>query len=242
MSLLEEPDFGTPARAGRGDRRASRSTGCRSTCRTAPRSCGRLRSAGVDIPKLCATDSLKAFGSCRLCLVEVDGRRGTPASCTTPCADGMVVRTQTPNGARAAPRTSWSSTSPTTRWTASPVRANGNCEMQAMAGAVGLRRGPLRLRGREPPRREQRPTATRTSPSTRPSASSAPAACGPAPRSRARSRSPSRAAASTRRSSPGGTDPSWTPSASRAAPACRPARRPPCRSSRSSSWACRRAR
>src|SRR5688572_25920513 len=50
--------------------------------------------AGVAIPKLCATDSLDAFGSCRLCVVEVDGRKGTPASCTTPVADGMVVRTQ----------------------------------------------------------------------------------------------------------------------------------------------------
>ena len=37
--------------------------------------------AGVDIPKLCATDSLDAFGSCRLCLVEIDGRKGAPASC-----------------------------------------------------------------------------------------------------------------------------------------------------------------
>ena len=34
-------------------------------------------SAGTDIPKLCATDSLKAFGSCRLCLVEIEGRRGS---------------------------------------------------------------------------------------------------------------------------------------------------------------------
>ena len=49
--------------------------------------------AGVSIPKLCATDSLKAFGSCRMCLVEVDGAKGVPASCTTPCADGMVVST-----------------------------------------------------------------------------------------------------------------------------------------------------
>ena len=40
--------------------------------------------AGTQIPKLCATDSLEAFGSCRLCLVEVEGRKGTPASCTTP--------------------------------------------------------------------------------------------------------------------------------------------------------------
>ena len=56
--------------------------------------------AGVAIPKLCATDSLKAFGSCRMCLVEVDGAKGVPASCTTPCADGMVVRTADRAGAR----------------------------------------------------------------------------------------------------------------------------------------------
>ena len=39
--------------------------------------------AGTQIPKLCATDSLDAFGSCRLCLVEIEGRKGTPSSCTT---------------------------------------------------------------------------------------------------------------------------------------------------------------
>src|SRR6187431_1523355 len=50
--------------------------------------------AGVTIPKLCATDNLEAFGSCRLCLVEIDGRAGTPAACTTPVAPGMVVRTR----------------------------------------------------------------------------------------------------------------------------------------------------
>ena len=51
--------------------------------------------AGISVPKLCATDSLEAFGSCRLCLVEVEGGKGTPASCTTPCSDGMVVSTRT---------------------------------------------------------------------------------------------------------------------------------------------------
>jgi formate dehydrogenase major subunit len=49
---------------------------------------------GVDIPKLCATDRLKAFGSCRLCVVEIDGRKGTPSSCTTPVAEGMKVSTK----------------------------------------------------------------------------------------------------------------------------------------------------
>ena len=52
--------------------------------------------AGINIPKLCASDNLEAFGSCRLCLVEIDGRRGYPASCTTPAESGMVIRTETP--------------------------------------------------------------------------------------------------------------------------------------------------
>ena len=51
--------------------------------------------AGIQVPKLCATDSLEPFGSCRLCLVQIDGRKGYPASCTTPAEAGMVVHTQT---------------------------------------------------------------------------------------------------------------------------------------------------
>ena len=51
--------------------------------------------SGTKIPKLCATDMLEVFGSCRLCLVEIEGREGTPASCTTPVAPGMMVHTQT---------------------------------------------------------------------------------------------------------------------------------------------------
>src|SRR5262249_60167426 len=52
--------------------------------------------AGVQVPKLCATDTLKAFGSCRLCLVEIEGRKGYPASCTTTVAAGMKIATQSP--------------------------------------------------------------------------------------------------------------------------------------------------
>src|SRR3546814_10531656 len=54
------------------------------------------REGGSQVPKLCATDMGDAFGSCRLCLVEIAGRAGTPASCTTPVAEGMSVSTQTP--------------------------------------------------------------------------------------------------------------------------------------------------
>jgi formate dehydrogenase major subunit len=50
--------------------------------------------AGTKVPKLCATDTLKAFGSCRMCLVEIEGRKGYPASCTTAVAPGMRIRTR----------------------------------------------------------------------------------------------------------------------------------------------------
>ena len=61
---------------------------------------------------------LDAFGSCRLCLVEIEGRDGTPASCTTPVGEGMVVRRR-PTGSTRSAAASWSFTSPTIRlgWT-----------------------------------------------------------------------------------------------------------------------------
>ena len=96
------------------------------------------RLAGIDVPKLCATDSVKAFGSCRLCLVEIEGRKGYPASCTTPVEDGMRITTQ--NGKLAALRRNvmelYISDHPLDCLTCS---ANGDCELQDMAGAVGLR-------------------------------------------------------------------------------------------------------
>src|SRR5471030_876490 len=94
--------------------------------------------AGVNVPKLCATDSLDPFGSCRLCLVEIDGKRGTPASCTTPVANGMVVRTQTERlkRLRKGVMELYISDHPLDCLTCS---ANGDCELQDMAGAVGLR-------------------------------------------------------------------------------------------------------
>ncbi len=95
MTLLFEPDFGTPASA-KVDLVNLEING---TQVQVPADTSIMRAGamcGVDIPKLCSTDTLKAFGSCRLCVVEIDGRNGTPASCTTPVADGMKVSTQTP--------------------------------------------------------------------------------------------------------------------------------------------------
>jgi formate dehydrogenase major subunit len=93
---------------------------------------------GTSVPKLCATDSLDAFGSCRLCLVEIEGRGGYPASCTTPVAAGMVVRTQTEKlkSLRRGVMELYISDHPLDCLT---CPANGDCELQDMAGAVGLR-------------------------------------------------------------------------------------------------------
>ncbi len=94
--------------------------------------------AGISVPKLCSTDSVEAFGSCRLCLVEIDGRNGTPASCTTPVAPGMVVHTQTARlkQLRRGVMELYISDHPLDCLTCA---ANGDCELQDMAGAVGLR-------------------------------------------------------------------------------------------------------
>jgi len=94
--------------------------------------------SGVNVPKLCATDSLEPFGSCRLCLVEIEGRKGYPASCTTPVERGMKVRTQSPKlqELRKGVMELYISDHPLDCLTCA---ANGNCELQDMAGVTGLR-------------------------------------------------------------------------------------------------------
>ncbi|WP_425827578.1 formate dehydrogenase subunit alpha [Streptomyces fractus] len=137
MTLMKEPDFGTPQRPGA----ATVSVEIDGLPVKVPEGTSVMRAAaeaGIDVPKLCATDSLEAFGSCRLCVVEIDGRRGTPASCTTPCTDGMSVRTQTPKveKLRQGVMELYISDHPLDCLT---CPANGDCELQDMAGVVGLR-------------------------------------------------------------------------------------------------------
>ncbi|MGZ9059645.1 MAG: molybdopterin-dependent oxidoreductase, partial [Burkholderiaceae bacterium] len=90
------------------------------------------------VPKLCATDSLNAFGSCRLCLIEIEGRKGYPASCTTPAEAGMKVRTQSDRlqQLRQGVMELYMSDHPADCQACS--RMNGDCELQEMAVAVGL--------------------------------------------------------------------------------------------------------
>src|SRR5580704_16422787 len=137
MSLVHEIDYGTP-----------KSKATKTVTLTidgqqvaVPEGTSIMRAAmelGTQIPKLCATDMVDAFGSCRLCLVEIEGRAGTPTSCTTPVAAGMVVKTQTERlkTIRKGVMELYISDHPLDRLTCS---ANGDCELQDMAGAVGLR-------------------------------------------------------------------------------------------------------
>ena len=135
-TLIEETDYGTPA--SKSEKTVTLTIDGRTV--TAPEGTSIMRAAmdaGVEIPKLCATDMLDAFGSCRVCLVEIEGRGGTPASCTTPIAEGLVVKTQTDrlNNIRRGVMELYVSDHPL-GWDAEAN--NGSGEMRRIAEEVGL--------------------------------------------------------------------------------------------------------
>jgi len=137
MPMTPEIDYGTPA----SNAEKTVSLTVDGVKISVPEGTSIMRAAmdmGTQIPKLCATDMVEAFGSCRLCLVEIEGRNGTPASCTTPVAEGMVVHTQTDRlkRLRKGVMELYISEHPLDCLTCS---ANGDCELQDMSGAVGLR-------------------------------------------------------------------------------------------------------
>jgi formate dehydrogenase major subunit len=114
--------------------------------------------ANTAIPKLCATDTLKAFGSCRLCLVEIDGRKGTPASCTTEVVAGMKIRTDSPQLRRLRRNVVelYVSEHPLD---CADCPANNHCELQNAAASLGV----VDSRYRRQHRRESQP-ADRSNP------------------------------------------------------------------------------
>ena len=137
MGLVHEIDYGTPE--SRSEKQVTLTIDGFEV--TVPEGTSVMRAsmeAGIQIPKLCATDMVDAFGSCRLCLVEVEGRNGTPSSCTLPATEGMVVHTQTGRlkQLRKGVMELYISDHPLDCLTCA---ANGDCELQDMAGAVGLR-------------------------------------------------------------------------------------------------------
>jgi formate dehydrogenase major subunit len=138
MAFTREADLGTPPALATGRNVTVTIDG---QPLAVPEGTSILRAAalmGTSIPKLCATDNLASFGSCRLCLVEVEGRAGFPASCTTPVVDGMTIRTQTERlkQLRRGVMELYISDHPLDCLTCG---ANGDCELQDQAGAVGLR-------------------------------------------------------------------------------------------------------
>jgi formate dehydrogenase major subunit len=135
--LIKETDYGTPK--AKSEKMVTLEID--GIAVTVPEGTSIMRAAmevGTKIPKLCATDTVNAFGSCRLCLVEIEGRKGTPASCTTPVAPGMKVKTENDrlNKLRKGVMELYISDHPLDCLTCA---ANGDCELQDMAGAVGLR-------------------------------------------------------------------------------------------------------
>ena len=137
MQSIVDQDLGTPARLGT----PLLTLSIDGQPVTVPEGTSVLRAAallGQKIPKLCATEQLEAFGSCRLCLVQIEGMKGLPASCTTPVAEGMRVTTQTAKLAevRRGVMELYISDHPLDCLT---CPANGHCELQDMAGVVGLR-------------------------------------------------------------------------------------------------------
>jgi formate dehydrogenase major subunit len=137
MLSIVEHDYGTPERTG--DKLVTLTIDGREV--TVPDGTSVMRAAAlsdIKIPKLCATETLEAFGSCRMCLVQIDGMKGLPASCTTPVAQGMVVHTQNKQLAdiRRGVMELYISDHPLDCLT---CPANGHCELQDTAGVVGLR-------------------------------------------------------------------------------------------------------
>jgi formate dehydrogenase major subunit len=137
MTLIKEIDYGTPPSLS--EKLVTLEIDGQMV--TVPEGTSIMRAAmdlGIQVPKLCATDSLNAFGSCRLCLVEIEGRKGTPASCTTPVAPGIKVKTKTDRlgNLRRGVMELYISDHPLDCLTCA---ANGDCELQDMAGVVGLR-------------------------------------------------------------------------------------------------------
>ena len=95
------------------------------------------RKANIDIPTLCFLKEINEAGDCRMCIVEIEGRRGFSPSCITKAEDGMIVRTNTPqiNAARRIVLDLILSTH--NRDCLTCVR-NGNCELQDLAKKFGI--------------------------------------------------------------------------------------------------------
>ena len=93
--------------------------------------------AGVDIPTLCFMKKINEIGSCRVCVVEVEGQEALAAACNTPVFDGMVVRTATPR-VIAARRSNVETILTTHRSECTTCKRSGTCALQSVANSLGV--------------------------------------------------------------------------------------------------------
>ena len=107
-----------------------------------------VNAAGVPLSQLCKDADMPAIGACRTCLVQIDGIRGFPASCSTPASDGMVIRTDTADARRIR--------SGVIELTLGMV-GNGNRSVETDADGYGLLSDAARLHGISTTRWDSRP-------------------------------------------------------------------------------------
>ena len=95
------------------------------------------RAGGIHIPTLCHHPRLSAAGSCRVCMVAVEGINAVVPSCVTPVRDGMVIKTDTPE-VLAARRMAVELLLSTHPLSCEDCDSNGKCELQKLADELGI--------------------------------------------------------------------------------------------------------
>ena len=136
MSLVHEIDYGTPRP--RTEKTVTLTIDGQSV--TVPEGTSIMRAAmemGTQIPKLCATDTMNAFGSCRLCLVEIKGQNKLLPACVTAVEEGMEVTTDSErlqNYRRMILELLFTERN----HVCSVCVSNGHCEMQNLAQRLGI--------------------------------------------------------------------------------------------------------
>jgi len=96
------------------------------------------RTVGIRIPSLCYLEGVHVIGGCRVCLVEVEGARTLAAACSSPVAEGMTVRTNTPK-VRAARRTVVELLLSDHGGECQTCGRSSDCELQAVARDLDVR-------------------------------------------------------------------------------------------------------
>ncbi|MEI6499556.1 MAG: NADH-dependent [FeFe] hydrogenase, group A6 [Armatimonadota bacterium] len=94
--------------------------------------------AGIRVPRLCYHPRLSMEGACRVCLVDVEGQRNLVASCCFPAAEGMVVKTHTPEVLQIR-RDIVELLLDNHPKDCNSCERDGNCELQRLAYAMGIR-------------------------------------------------------------------------------------------------------